>query len=134
MIYESTITYNAIKEKGMEVTYKEQYVLENQETFTDVEEKINKTIDYNDIDIVAIKRSNIKEIANKRSDNEEKLWIATVQETYLNDAGEEKYMKYNILFYAKTFDGAKTFITEYISQGYGMMLVGIKLTKFVDVI
>lgn len=134
MIYEASVQYTGRDNDGNDITVKEKYVLEDEPSFSSVEERLYKIFSDKDFDVTAIKRSKIKEIANRRVGQEDLMWIAEVQDVFHDDAGNEKYMKYKILFYSRTFDTAKTFITEYIKQGYDMTLISLKLTKFIDVL
>jgi hypothetical protein len=135
MIYEATITFTKPDDKGDEKTFKDSYILENQDLFTQVESKLYEEFEgYKDFDVVAIKRSNIKEIANQRTSNDDVVWQAEVQDIFHDDEGNEKLLKYKILFFSKTYESANTFITEYAKQGYDMSLVSLKLTKFIDVL
>lgn len=134
MIYEASVQYTGRDNDGNDVTVREKYVLEDEPSFSSVEERLYKIFSDKDFDVTAIKRSKIKEIANHRVGQEDLMWIAEVQDVFHDDAGNEKYMKYKILFYSRTFDTAKTFITEYIKQGYDMTLISLKLTKFIDVL
>lgn len=134
MIYEASVQYTGRDNDGNDITVKEKYVLEDEPSFSSVEERLYKIFLDKDFDVTAIKRSKIKEIANRRVGQEDLMWIAEVQDVFHDDAGNEKYTKYKILFYSRTFDTAKTFITEYIKQGYDMTLISLKLTKFIDVL
>ncbi len=134
MIYEASVQYTGRDNDGNDVTVREKYVLEDEPSFSSVEERLYKIFLDKDFDVTAIKRSKIKEIANRRVGQEDLMWIAEVQDVFHDDAGNEKYMKYKILFYSRTFDTAKTFITEYIKQGYDMILISLKLTNFIDVL
>lgn len=134
MIYEASVQYTGRDNDGNDITVKEKYVLEDEPSFSSVEERLYKIFLDKDFDVTAIKRSKIKEIANRRVGQEDLMWISEVQDVFHDDAGNEKYMKYKILFYSRTFDTAKTFITEYIKQGYDMTLISLKLTKFIDVL
>lgn len=134
MIYEASVQYTGRDNDGNDITVREKYVLEDEPSFSSVEERLYKIFSDKDFDVTAIKRSKIKEIANRRVGQEDLMWIAEVQDVFHDDAGNEKYMKYKILFYSRTFDTAKTFITEYIKQGYDMTLISLKLTKFIDVL
>lgn len=135
MIYEGTITHVIIDDNGNDKLKKKNYVVNYVDTFEGAENALYKVGDgLTDFDVVAIKRSRIYEVANKRTDDNESLWLAELQDTFTDDDGNEKIVKYKILFYAKTFESAKTFITTYSEQGYNMELVSLKLTKFVDVI
>ena len=131
MIYESTITY--LGHEGKQV--KEQYIVDNQDLFAQVEERLYKEFNgFKAFDVLGIKRSKIKEIANARIVGEERIWMSEVEDTFTNDEGEEKAIRYKIVFFSPTFDSAKDFIKEYLKQGFGMTLISLKLTPFVDVL
>lgn len=134
MIFEGTITYLTIDDNGDDKAIKERYIIENAEMFSDAESMLYDLQKGRDMDVVAIKRSAIKEIANKRNFAEEKVWIAEIADTFTDEDGEEKLIVYKIALYAKNFDGAKNFMGEYMTQGYSMDLVSLKMTKFVDVL
>ena len=135
MIYEATIQFVTIDNKGNDKTMKESYVIENAELFSEVENKMLE--DYaglTALDVIAIKRSSVKEIANTRQYNDDVIWEATMQSVFHDDEGNEKYTKYKVLFYSKNSASANAFIEEYMKQGYDLELIGLKLTKFIDVI
>lgn len=136
MIYESTISYVGVNDKGNDVVVKESYILQDKESFGDVEDtmysEFNNTL--TDMEVIAIKRSRIKEVANSRSNGEDKIYLATIADIFVDDNSNEKEIKYVIALFAKTFDGAKAFISEYLKQGYSMQLKSLKETKFIEVI
>lgn len=137
MIWETTIQFVGIDKKGNDKTIKEKYVVLYEELFGTVEVRLHEKFghDHADFDVADIKRSNIREVANKREHDDDLLWLATLQDTFVDEnTGEEKATNYKVLFFAQTFDTAKTFISEYIRQGYNLELVGLKLTKFIDVL
>lgn len=137
MIYEGTISYVGVDNRGNDKTIKENYVMQDRETFGDAESCLyNEFKDdrLTDFDVIALKRSSIKEIANQRTNDNDLLWIAELQNTFIDDNGVEKITKYKVLFYSQTFDSAKTFISNYIKQGYDLDLVSLKLTKFKDIL
>lgn len=135
MIYEATITYVTVDKNGNDKQDKSMYVIEGCEVFAEVENMLYERFSgENSLDVVAIKRSKIKEIANTRKYEDEKVYLSEVEDVYTDDNGEEKSLRYKILFYAKDFDSAKAFISEFIKQGFNMTLVGLKQTKFGDVI
>ena len=130
MMYEAQISYVS-EEKAV----KEWLVVENEELFKDVEGVLYDTFNgLGELDVMAIRRSKIKEVANNRQSQDDLLWLAEVRDVFLTDEGNEKEMKYKIIFYAKTFDAAKAFMVEYLTQGYNMELIGLKLSKFSDVL
>lgn len=135
MIYEATVAYKCLDEKGDEVSKKEQYVIENCNTFSEVESRLfEEGGSLEDFDVTNIKRSKVKETANERQSREDLIWLAEMMDVFHDDQGNEKPMKYKILFFSKTYESANAFITEYSKQGYDMSLVSLKLTKFADVI
>lgn len=135
MIYEATLTCITVDKNGNDKVDKSMYVIDGCEVFAEVENMLyERFAGENSIDVVAIKRSKIKEIANERKYDDEKVYLSEVEDVYTDDNGEEKSLRYKILFYAKDFDGAKAFISEFIKQGFNMNLVSLKLTKFDDVI
>lgn len=135
MIYEATLTYITVDKNGNDKVDKSMYVIEGCDVFAEVENMLyERFAGENSLDVVAIKRSKIKEIANARKYDDEKVYLSEVEDVYTDDNGEEKSLRYKILFYAKDFDSAKAFISEFIKQGFNMNLVSLKLTKFNDVI
>lgn len=135
MLYEGTISHEVIGDNGLTKTVKEKYILEEGDFFANAEHKLFEEFQgYNNLDVIAIKRSNIKEIANQRTSDDDVIWQAEVQDIFHDDEGNEKLLKYKILFFSKTYESANTFITEYAKQGYDMSLVSLKLTKFIDVL
>lgn len=136
MIYESKVSFTSFDNNGNEKICKQRYIVEDAETFGDAETQTYQTCYGEDnLDVTDIKRSKLKEIANKRQDEKDVIWIADIQDTFVDDNGEEKYNVYKVAFYSTTFDNAKAFITEYLKQGYGdMELISLKKSNFVDVI
>jgi len=132
MIYEGQVTYTSLESK----TAKENYVIEEAANFTDAEVQLTQHLAaLQDLDVVALKRSKIKEIANKRTNEKDCLWVAELQDSFVDeDSGETRYITYKVLFYSTTFEMAKRFICEYSKQGYDLELVSLKKTKFIDVL
>lgn len=134
MIYEAQIQFYGVNTNGNEVLERESFVIEDLMTFGDVEELLYLMFqDNKGIDVVSIKRSKVKEIANEKSKTDDRIWMAELQDKFIRDDGKEVEMKYKILFFSETFDTAKSFIAEYSKQGYDMTLVSLKLTNFNDV-
>jgi hypothetical protein len=134
MIYEGTITYTKVDETGKSVNCKESYVLEDKLSFAEVESFLfNYFGSFENVDVVAVKRSNIKEIVNQKSSEQDKIYKATVCNIFLNeDTGKEKELRYDILLFALNIEKAHAFISAYLSQGYNMVLKSLKETKYVD--
>lgn len=135
MIYEATITHIVIDDKGNDKTKKERFIIDNMETFSEVESMLFEEYgSLREFDVPAIKRSNIKEIANKRQSDEDKIYIAEIEDVFTTDTGEEKPIKYKIVFFSSEFDNALYFITEFLKQGFDMSLISLKQSNFVDVL
>lgn len=134
-MYEIKISYVVVDKNGNDKTVRESLVLANAESFANAEEI---GYDYGSgltaIDVTDIKRSNIKEVVNEHTSDDEHLWLVELMGVFTTDEGEEKELKYKVLVFAKTFNAAKTFMSEYIKQGYGMDIVGINKTKYTDVL
>lgn len=135
MIHEVTIAFTVAGKNGEGKTVKEQYLVDNCNLFAEVEDAMYVGFDgYKDLDVIAVKRSRIKEIINTRQSEDDLIWMAELQDTFVYDDGKEQYIKYKVVLYSKTFDTAKAFISEYIKQGYNLALVSLKLTKFEEVL
>ena len=135
MIYEATITHIVIDNKGNDKIKKERFIIDNMETFSEVESMLFEEYgSLREFDVPAIKRSNIKEIANKRQSDEDKIYIAEIEDVFTTDTGEEKPIKYKIVFFSSEFDNALYFITEFLKQGFDMSLISLKQSNFVDVL
>lgn len=135
MIFESTIAYTTIDKNGNDKVVKVMNLHENAVLFGQVESVLYEEYgDMTGFEVLAIKISKAKEIANKKESEEERAWIAEIQDTTINDEGEEVEKNYKIFFFAETFDKAHAFIRNYIAQGYQMQLVGLKKSKIQGVI
>lgn len=131
MLYEVQISYTSLDDKAV----KEQYLIEAQEFFANAEHEMYKRFSTCDsLDVTKIKRSNIKEVANKRNQPTDKVWIAQMQDVFVDDDGEEKPIKYKVAFFSDTYDNANAFIIEYAKQGYQMSLISLTLSNFNDII
>lgn len=134
-MYEIKISYVVVDKNGNDKTVRESLVLENAESFANAEEI---GYDYGSgltaIDVTDIKRSKIKEVVNQRTSDDEYLWLVELMSTFTTEEGEEREMKYKVLVFAKTFNAAKTFMSEYIKQGYAMDIIGIKKTNYTEVL
>ena len=135
MIHEFQIQYTTVDNNGNDKIAKETYVTESHTCFADVETFAYDTFgNLTDIDVTVVKRSRVKEVVNRRTGEQDLVWEATVQETFVID-DVEKTMKYRLLLFAVSFDDAKSLINYHLKQGYNdMELVSLKLTKIKDVL
>jgi hypothetical protein len=134
-MYEGTIQFITQDKRGNDKPVKEQFILEHCESFSDAEAQL---FDYGssltEIDVVAVKRSKLKEIANERTNEDEKIFLATLVDVFLNEDGTEKEMKYTIAFFSKSMASANAYINEYAKQGYNMSITKIVESKYDDVL
>lgn len=135
MIYEGTIQYITRDKNGNDKQVKESYIVDNVETFAQVEELLYREFqDLTDIDVVAIKRSNINEIIKAKTMDGESVWIADIVQMFVDENGVEKEMRYKFAFFSMFPDTAFQYVKEYLKQGYtDMELVGLKKTRFQDI-
>lgn len=135
MIYEATISYVKIDTNGNDKTVKEQYIIENADLFTEVEMRMHNNFGtLPNYDVTAIKRSRIHEVCNVRDDEDDKIYVATLVDTFTNEDGSEKEVKYQVAFFADDIANAHAFIEKYADQGYNMRISGIKETSFINVL
>ena len=135
MIYEIQAQFTKIDNKGNEKVIKEKYMVENAETFGDAE---TQGYEYckgeTDLEIVAIKRSKVREIINKRNTDDDRVWVADIADVRTNDDGEEVEIVYKVALYAISWDDANEKVKKYLEQGFDMTILAIKKTKFLEVI
>lgn len=137
MIHEGQVTYKRQNDKGEECLCKENYIVENRLTFTQVEERLYEEFEslYKDLDVTAIKRSRLREIVNERQDVIEKIFFATIADIFVEDNGVEKEMKYVVALFAKDMQDAHIKVKDYMAQGLNdMTLKQLKETKFLDIL
>lgn len=137
MIWEANVIYiekNGVGDDKTASEKKELYLLENYETFSEVEQKLLKEFGAA-TEIMAIKKSRLKEIANFADEKNKKIFIASLEDVFTDDdTGKQKVTKSNIAFFSSDMTHATAFMDKYIMEGYDMHLSGIKETKFMDVI
>lgn len=135
MIYESKVSFTKIDNKGNDKVMKEKYLVAEAETFGDAEDLTFQFCEgETDLDVIDVKRSKVKEIINSRSNDDDKIFVADVEAKTINEEGEEVEYVYKWALFAVDFDDAYRKVNEYLKQGYDMSCVGMKKTKFVDII
>jgi hypothetical protein len=134
MLYESKVSFTKIV-KGNDKVMKEKYMVAEAESFGDAETQTYEFCDgETDLDVIDVKRSKVREIINTRTDENDVIFVADIADTQTNEEGEEVELIYKWALFANDFDQAYKRVNEYLKQGYNMQAVGMKKTKFVDVI
>lgn len=135
MYYEITDRVKRVKDDGTEKEVNERYITDCL-TFAEAEQKGMEaySADNTDGDVVAVKRSNVKEIVNE---NEEKqhYFKATIVDTFTDDNGNEKELKYYVLIRADNLTEANSKANEYMRQGLDdLRLDGIVKTNILELL
>ena len=135
MYYEITDRVKRVKDDGTEKEVNERYITDCL-TFAEAELKGMEaySADNTDGDVVAVKRSNVKEIVNE---NEEKqhYFKATIVDTFIDDNGNEKELKYYVLIRADNLTEATSKANDYLRQGLSdMRLDGIVKTNILELL
>ena len=135
MYYEITDRVKRVKDDGTEKEVNERYITDCL-TFAEAEQKGMEaySADNTDGDVVAVKRSNVREIVNE---NEEKqhYFKATIVDTFTDDNGNEKELKYYVLIRADNLTEATAKANEYMRQGLeDLRLDGIVKTTILDLL
>ncbi len=135
MIYETKCSFIKVDDNGNDKVVKERYIVEEAESFGDAEKQTYDFCDgETDLDVIDVKRSKIKEILNSRDTGDDKIFVADIADVQHNDDGEEVEIVYKVALFALSFDDAYTKLNVYLKQGYSMQIIGVKKTKFVDLI
>lgn len=135
MYYEITDRVKRVKDDGTEKEVNERYITDCL-TFAEAEQKGMEaySADNTDGDVVAVKRSNVKEIVNE---NEEKqhYFKATIVDTFTDDNGNEKELKYYVLIRADNLTEATAKANEHMRQGLeDLRLDGIVKTNILELL
>lgn len=134
MLYEISSRRTVIDRKGNDKSLTEHFLVDKIDLFADAEQAGIEL--YNgENDIVAIKRSNLKEFVNKRRDDDEQIFIATIELISSDGIGNESKTKFDVALFAYRVDNAMTIILDYmkgITEDHS--LVGVKKSKFLDLI
>lgn len=134
MFYEVTSKRFIVDAKGNDKEIAEKYLFENIEFFAEAEQKMYEHLN-NENTVIAIKQCKIKEFVNKRSDDEQSIYYATIENLFMEDNGNEKATRDVVGLFAKSVDEATKITNDYMSQElWDMSLVGIRKTKIVDLI
>lgn len=131
MLYEVSSRRVVIDKKGNDRYLTEHFLVDNKGLFADAEAAVLEL--YNgENDVVAIKRSSIADIINKRTTDDESIYLATFEQTEL-DNGVEKTSKYKAILFSDSWNNANDIALESAKKSIiDTTLVGIKKSKFAD--
>ena len=87
-------------------------------TFTEAEAKTSAYLGpYGEHDIVAIKRSAVKEFVNAQQAPDDKIYFVKLTTTTIGDNGKEKKIHYTVALFAPDIKAANTAAEKYVMQG-----------------
>lgn len=135
MYFEISVKHITVDKKGNDKEVTDKYIVENQTLFAEAEQK-GLELPLQDPDVVAIKISAVRDFVNKPTNqDDEAIYYATIVDTFINDDGSEKKLKYKIGLFALSTTNANKIVNEYMAQGLNdMECEEIKKTSFVGVI
>ena len=140
MFYHIKISYESLNEQGESVNKNEEYLVKDCELHAEAEQRgyeYASEYQFNDPDIVSVKRSNIREFVNEVANEDETIiYDAIIADIYINEnTGKEKLLKYHVGVFAKSMSDATKKVYEYMKQGMtDMRFIGVKETKIVEII
>lgn len=135
MYYEMTTKVTRPKDDGTEREVTERYITDCL-TFEEAERKAMETYaaDNASGDVVAVKRSNVREIVNEGEDKEH-YFKATIVDVFVDENGKEKELRYYVLIRADDLGDATAKANDYMRQGLqDMRLDGIVKTKILELL
>lgn len=135
MYYEVKVKHTIQDAKGNDKEVADNYIVKDCELFAEAEQKGMELFN-GECDVVAVKRSQIREFANEpKGVDGEAIYLATLADIFINENGTEKKTKYKIGVYANDVSGAEKATQEYMKQGLqDMECEGIKKTSFMEVL
>lgn len=139
MIFETDIASTVVDKNGNDKVQKSSYILENFETFGEVENKLYEEFGaMAGFKVASIKISKLREIVNEKpqGDDDCKIFFATIVDTFYDaEKDETKEIKYTVALFAHDINEAHQAIKQYMSQGLeDMELKQLRETKYLDVI
>ena len=135
MIYEGTIQFTEQLDNGNEHVTKQPFLVDNCNTFADAEDLLFVGNDgLRDLDVIALKRSKLNEIVNRRSTQDDKVFVAEVMDVRTDDDGIEHELIYRVALFATNINQAHEIMDNYLAQCMDMQLVSLKRTKVKDVL
>lgn len=81
-----------------------------------------------DFEVLSLKQSVVKEIITQYQG--ECTFIASLRDTFLQDDGSEKTVKYKVLLWANNISEAMAHTREIAQQGYDMQIDGLKEVNY----
>ncbi len=140
MFYHIKLKYESLNETRANVVNNEEYLVKNCELHAEAEQRgyeYASEYQFNEPDVISVKRSNIREFVNELSNEDEDIiYDAIIADVYINEkTGKEKEMKYHVGVFAKSVEDATKKVNEYMRQGMeNFRFISVKETKIFEII
>lgn len=133
MFYEFKVKTTKDNAKGEPKEVTERYFTEK-ELFSEVE--ATGLGMYEDADVVAISRSDVREVVNPEASGEGYgYYKATIVDIFVRVDGTQKELKYKVLVAADSVQQATKLVQDYMKQGLqDMRLDAVKSTKILEIV
>ena len=133
MYFEVQVGITIIDEKGKQKDVQKNHIIDGCEFFAQAETAIMQHYE-GDCDVLAIKKSKIKEFINDKKSEDEDIYVTTITQTYEIN-GKTTKMKYKVALYATSIQEATQKTQHYMAQGLDdMVCEEMKKTDFMDVL
>lgn len=133
MYFEVQTSVIVTDEKGKTKEVQENYMVDGCEFFAQAEQVIIQHYDGN-CDVLAIKKSKVREFVNDKTLDNEDIYVTTITQTYEFN-GKMTKMKYKVALYATSIQEATQRTQHYMAQGLDdMVCEEMKKTDFIEVL
>jgi len=133
MYFEVQVGITIIDDRGKPKDVQENHIIDGCEFFAQAETAIMQHYE-GDCDVLAIKKSKIREFINDKKSEEEDIYVTTITQTYEIN-GKTTKMKYKVALYATSIQEATQRTQHYMAQGLDdMVCEEMKKTDFIDVL
>lgn len=131
MLYEVSNKRTVIDKKGRDKVITDNWVVSNCMLFAEAETAI-LSMELNS-DVVAISRSSIAEFINNRTDDEQNIYLASIE--VVDDIDPDKKSKKVVALFAMNMNEAFKISDTYVSKAISNeTLIGVKKSKFIDLV
>lgn len=134
MFYEVISKRIIIDAKGNDKEIAEKFIIDNCEFCSEAEKVM--LLEYNGENrCTSIKESNLREFVNERQDDDQAIFLATLEDVFVTDDGDEKATRYVVGLFANTVEEATKIMIEYMKQGLSnLQIIAIKKTKIIELL
>lgn len=134
MFHEVILSRTIQDNKGFDKSVTEKYFTENKEFLAESEQALMQYWN-GECEVSMVKQSNLREFVNERENDDQSIYIITLESVFTDDDGGETTTKYNVGLFATSIPEATNIALKYCAQGLeDLSLVSVKRTKWIDVI